>query len=260
MTIKLSTGLRNMLVGGIGFQGAFNRGRIEIRSGSQPANADSPVSGTLLGTVSAASATWTAETAAYQTIVVSGTISGTINNVLVNTLNIIPDGTVAARVDATTTAADLADAINRNGYYRATSSGATVTVTARPGSGTGHNTYSFTVSATTITATAGGATLVAGSASANGLLFASPVPGTTLGVLSKSSNQVWSFNGAVAGTAGWARFYGPATDDGSTTSLLLPRLDGSVATSGGDFNLSNIVIAVGVPNTMDTFTWTQPAS
>lgn len=257
MTTRLSTGLRDGLVGTMGFQGLLGRGYIGIYSGSQPASADSPATGTLLGRVTASSGALTQETRSSQTITIAGA-SGSIDSVLINTLNIIPDGIVSFRDDVNTTASDLCDAINRNGIFTATVSGAVVTVRPRPGAGAAFNAYTISTTDTTLTATVGAGTLNAttGIAAVNGLLFAAPASG----VLSKSPLQTWSFSGIAAGTAGWARFYGQPTDDGSTTSLILPRLDGSVATSGGDFNLSNIVVASGVPNTVDTFTWTQPAS
>lgn len=88
--------------------------------------------------------------------------------------------------------------------------------------------------------------------STNGLTFAA----ASAGAVSKSG--VWSFNGVAVGTAGWFRFRGNAADAGGI-SAVLPRLDGSIAVSGADMNLSNISIAIGSPNTIDTFTWTQPA-
>ena len=87
----------------------------------------------------------------------------------------------------------------------------------------------------------------------NGLTFAAASGGSV------SKSGVWSFAGLANGTAGWFRLKGNALDnDGASTTL--PRVDGSIATSGADLNLSNIAIAVGAPNTVDTFTWTQPAS
>ena len=86
----------------------------------------------------------------------------------------------------------------------------------------------------------------------NGLTFAA----ASGGAVAKSG--VWSFNGIAAGTAGWFRLKGNAVDAGGA-STTLPRVDGSVAVSGADLSLSNIAIAVGAPNTIDTFTWTQPA-
>lgn len=86
----------------------------------------------------------------------------------------------------------------------------------------------------------------------NGLTFAAANAGSV------SKSGVWSFNGIEAGTAGWFRLKGNAVDTG-LLSTTLPRIDGSVATSGADLNLSNIVIAIGAPNTIDQFTLTLPA-
>jgi hypothetical protein len=87
----------------------------------------------------------------------------------------------------------------------------------------------------------------------NGLTWADAVNG----VASKSTS-VWSFNGIAAGTAGWFRLKGNAPDAGAL-STTLPRIDGSIATSGGDISMSNITVAVGAPNTIDAFTMTLPA-
>ncbi len=87
----------------------------------------------------------------------------------------------------------------------------------------------------------------------NGLTFATAADGAV------SKSGVWSFNGVAAGTAGWFRFKGNALDN-DLLSTTLPRLDGSIAVSGADMNLSNISIAIGAPTTCDGFVWTQPAS
>lgn len=86
----------------------------------------------------------------------------------------------------------------------------------------------------------------------NGLTFAAAANGAV------SKSGVWSFDGVAAGTAGWFRLKANALDN-DTLSTTLPRLDGSIATSGADMNLSNITIAVAAPNTIDSFTYTQPA-
>ena len=150
MTVRLSTALRNNLVGTTGFAATFANGVIDIYSGAQPATADSAVTGVLLGTVTLNSGAFT------------------------------------------------------------------------PGSPT------------------------------NGLTFATAANG---GVL---KSGVWSFNGVATATAGWFRLRGN-TADGGGLSTSLARLDGSIGTSGADLNLSNIAIAIGAPNTIDTFTWSQPA-
>jgi hypothetical protein len=89
----------------------------------------------------------------------------------------------------------------------------------------------------------------------NGLEFDAPAAG----VVSKAVAEVWQMVGIAAGTAGWFRLMGNPTDAlGSSTSL--PRMDGSVATSGGDLTLPTVTIAIGTPITIDTFQFTLPAS
>ena len=80
-----------------------------------------------------------------------------------------------------------------------------------------------------------------------------------IGVISKSS-EVWKFLGLnPGGTAGWFRFYS-AADTPANTSTTTARIDGSVATSGADMNLSNISIVLNAPNTIDVFSFTLPAA
>lgn len=148
--LRLSTGLRTSLAGTTGLAAALANGVIEIRTGTQPASADSAASGTLLGTVTLASGPFT------------------------------------------------------------------------PGSET------------------------------NGLTFAAASGGSV------SKTGTWSFVGVAQGTAGWFRFKANGVDDGGT-STSLPRLDGSISTSGADMSLSNINISVGAPTTIDMFTVTIPA-
>lgn len=86
----------------------------------------------------------------------------------------------------------------------------------------------------------------------NGLTFAAASGGSV------SKSGVWGFNGVDNGTAGWFRLKGNALDS-NALSTVLPRVDGSIATSGADMNLSNIVIAIGAPNTIDSFSFQIPA-
>lgn len=87
----------------------------------------------------------------------------------------------------------------------------------------------------------------------NGLTFATPASGAVT-----KSNDVWKFIGLAAGTAGWFRHVGNATDDGSV-STTLPRLDGSIAAGAGDLRMSSIAITVGVPVTVDVYSFAIPA-
>lgn len=251
--IRLSTALRNNIVGPKGVGATFAGGIVEIRTGTQPTTADSAATGTLLGVLTVASGAFTAETRATATITLSGS-SGSINTVNVGTtgpVNIIPLGAVSFTTDLTTTAAALRDAIIRAGLYHATSSGAVVTVIAPNGTGDAHNGLALSTTVTTMTATSSG-NMSGGVDAVNGLQFSAPASG----VLSKSG--VWSFNGIAVGTAGWFRMKASALDD-DTASTTLARLDGSIATSGADMNLSNIAITVSSPVTVDTLTITIPA-
>lgn len=151
MALRFSTGLRNATIGIIGMAGALANGVIEIYTGAQPASANDPVTGTLLGTV--------------------------------------------------------------------TTNGAVFT----PGSPT------------------------------NGLTFAAAANGA----VAKSASN-WQFSGLANGTAGWFRFKANAVDAGALSTTHV-RLDGSIATSGGDMTIGNINVTVGAPNTVDQFVLTYPA-
>lgn len=86
----------------------------------------------------------------------------------------------------------------------------------------------------------------------NGLTFAAAAGGTV------SKTGTWSFVGLAAGVAGHFRFKGNAVDDGSL-STTLPRLDGTCAVSGGDLSITTVNITVGMPVTIDGFSYTTPA-
>jgi len=256
MTVRFSTGVRNALLEGHGISSLFNKGSIRIYTGAQPATADAAFTGTLLGTVTLSSATLTPETRATGAITVTGG-SVSVTTVTVGTFNIIPDGAVAYNASINQTASDLCDAINRNAVFDATVSTNVVTITARPGSGTAYNGLTLT-STGSVTASYGAGTVSGGLASANALTFAPP----SAGVLGKPTTATWSFVGVAAGTAGWFRFVGSIADAGSAIigAPHYARIDGSIATSGGDMGLSNIAVTVGAPNTVDRFNITQPAA
>lgn len=101
------------------------------------------------------------------------------------------------------------------------------------------------------TVTVDGAAFTPGSPT-GGLEFGAPASG----VVAKSVAETWKFTGLAAGTAGWFRFVGNALDGGAS-STSLPRIDGSIARTGGDLNLSNTTIAVGAPTTIDVFQLTM---
>jgi len=87
----------------------------------------------------------------------------------------------------------------------------------------------------------------------NGLEFGDAASG----IISKAASETWQDAGLAAGTAGWFRFVGNATDAGAA-STTLPRIDGSVGTSGADLNMSSTSIVAGSTYTIDSFQLTLP--
>jgi hypothetical protein len=73
----------------------------------------------------------------------------------------------------------------------------------------------------------------------NGLEFGA----AAAGVIAKAVGETWQGTGIAAGTAGYFRLCANPTDDGSA-STSLPRIDGSVGTSGADLNMSTTTITV----------------
>jgi hypothetical protein len=59
MTVNVSSKFKELLLGPISFPMIFNGGRIDIYSGAQPASADYPKQGTLLGSVTNLGQAWT---------------------------------------------------------------------------------------------------------------------------------------------------------------------------------------------------------
>jgi len=80
--------------------------------------------------------------------------------------------------------------------------------------------------------------------------------GSTSGTMVKSPYEVWSGNIAVSGTAGWARIYDRNRITGASTNAV--RLDGSVATTGAQFNLANTTLQAGSPISLDSLNITLP--
>lgn len=80
--------------------------------------------------------------------------------------------------------------------------------------------------------------------------------GSTTGTMIKDPFEVWSGNITTSGTAGWARFYDKTRTTGASTTAV--RLDGSVATTGGQFNLANTTLTAGSPLSLDSMNITEP--
>jgi hypothetical protein len=78
------------------------------------------------------------------------------------------------------------------------------------------------------------------------------------GAVAKAAAEVWSGVGLDDGTAGWFRFYDNAVDDGASTTAI--RMDGAIATSGAEINMSNTSIVTSGTVTIDGFVVTLPAA
>lgn len=87
----------------------------------------------------------------------------------------------------------------------------------------------------------------------NGLNWDTPSAGT----ISKPPGDTWKGVGIAAGVAGWARYCANPLDDGGA-SITLARIDASVGKSTGDFQMSNVNVEIGVPNTVDVATLRLP--
>jgi len=263
MAIRLSKGLRNFLLEGGSLKQGLANGIIKVYTGSQPSAADDAATGTLLCTYTLSSGAHTAEVRATGSLTISGTTSGSVDTVTVNSIDIL-GGAVTHTGDHNTTATAVAAAINnnpKNQLYVASSTGASgvVTLTAKPGLGTSVNGHA--VSATATTCTVGTfvniGSGVAGVNPANGLRFGDSAAGTLI----KDAAQTWTGVAAATGTAGWFRFQGSVSDAGSAdSSEVYHRLDGSIATSGADLNLTSTSIASGATQTISTFSVTMPAA
>lgn len=257
MTLRYSTGLRNHLAGGGSFKNAFQNGRIEIYTGSQPASADAAVTGTLLCTVTNNNGAHTAEVQATAGITITGT-AGSVNTVTVNGINII-DAAVPFNTSVTQTAADLADAINNCQSipeYSASANAGVVTITAPKGLGAGANGFVVATTVTTLIATpsnmAGGVTAV------NGLKFGA----ASAGAVAKLASQIWEGTNAVGGTAGWYRMFAAVADAGGADATgLLIREDGAISTSGQQLNMTgSTTLTAAAKTTINSWTRTVPAA
>ena len=78
------------------------------------------------------------------------------------------------------------------------------------------------------------------------------------GYIEKCSEETWSGVGLAAGTAGYFVLVANPTD-ALAASTTLPRIMGSIGTSGADLNLATTTITVGNTLTIDTFKLTLPA-
>jgi hypothetical protein len=258
MTIRFSSGLRNFLNEGSSLKQAFAGGRLQIRSGAQPASANDAAAGTLLATITLSSGAHTAEVSSVGSVDLTGGASGSVDTLTVNGIEIMGSAT-PFNTSLAQTATDVVNKINdnpKNMLFKASvTSTDVITITAKPGLGTLPNAWAVASTTTTITKT--DANMAGGVNSVNGLRFNDSIAG----VLSKIATDVWSGLGVSDGVAGHFRFLGAVADAGSSdSSEVFLRIDGSIATSGADLNMTNTNIVTSATQTISTATITVPAS
>lgn len=76
------------------------------------------------------------------------------------------------------------------------------------------------------------------------------------GVLAKAPAEVWSGVNLATGTAVWFRHVG-AADDG-TSSTTQPRVQGTIATVGADYNVSSTGLTSGATQSIDGYSIALP--
>jgi hypothetical protein len=272
MTLRFSPALQNFIAERGSWKNAFDDGSIEVYSGAQPATPDLAVTGNLLVTITSSAGALTNETKALGVITLSaGTTTG--DNVTAVTLNgqALLTATVNWNTSLTQTAADVCTNINRNPANKlvvATNSGAVITLTAVPGIGA-------TLNAKTLSTGVAGSMVAAvtstsfGSGTGGGTAGVTAVNGLKMdynaaaGLMTKDTTQTWSGTAVGAGTqtAGYFRYKGSVSDAGALdSSAVYLRMDGAIATSGSEMNMSSTSITNGALQTVSTFSFTVPAA
>lgn len=79
------------------------------------------------------------------------------------------------------------------------------------------------------------------------------------GVIAKAAGEAWSATGLANGNAGYFRVV-TDSDDGTTASATEVRIDGTIAVSGSDMDMTSTAIALGAPLLINSATFTMPKS
>lgn len=250
MTLRLSTGLRNEMLGLYGGNARYG-GTLAVLTATDIAAVDGGAGADSL--TSAAGAFLTAGFAVGDSIIVAGFTGGAagligpfeILSVDAGTIT-VPTGSLAD--DGATESVTIV-AI-KGGSFRDIFKRGVLKIYTGYQPATADTAFSGTL---LVTISLASGTFVSG-APANGLDFGE----ASAGVISKASG-VWSGVAIATGTAGWFRLYANPADAGGA-STTLPRLDGMVSTSGAELNMSSTSIVTGSTITIDTFTVTFPAA
>lgn len=267
MAVRLSPALQNYLLAGGTLQRAFDGGRILIYSGSQPTTPNLAPTGTLLCTITNNSLSRTAEVQAVGSVTLNTGGAGSVNTITVAGITILRSA-VNFNSSLNQTASDVISAINNYvnplGIIASSGGGAVINLTMPKGTGTRGNALTVASTVTTITKT--DVNTAGGVDSVNGLhLDYNAVTGqvSILGAIASQANyvaEVWSGVVSNAGTAGWFRFEGSVADaEALDNSAVFLRLDGAVATSGAELNITNTTLVASATETVTSFQVNEPA-
>jgi hypothetical protein len=266
MTLRFSPALQNFIAETGSWKDAFDNGSLEIYSGAQPATPDLAPTGTLLAIITASSGAKTNEVSATVEITLTSS-GGSVDTLTLAGLEIMGSAT-AYNGSLTQTAADVALKINRNPknkFVAATSSLGVLTLTALPGFGTLLNSAALACTTTTMVATVTSTSF--GSGTGGSVAGVNPANGLKMdynaadGVMTKDTTQSWTGAALVTGTAGWFRYKGSVVDAGSLDSNdVFLRMDGTIATSGAEMNMSSTAVVAAAVQTVSEFEFTIPAA
>lgn len=240
MPLRFSSGLVKKMVDTGSVRSLLTGGKILIFAGAQPASADdAPTTSALLtmgnmaapvqSAISGSGTGGTLAAATYYYVVTALNAMG--ETVASNETNYVATGSTSS---VTVSWAAVTGATSYR-IYRGTGAGA-------------ENTY-FSAAAGATSYVDTGAAGTAGSppgADTSGIKFDTDGTG---GILKQLAATDWSGTVANSGTAGWFRICAP-TDAGTGSSTTEARMDGSIATSGGQMNLASLTFTAGAPFTV----------
>ena len=116
--------------------------------------------------------------------------------------------------------------------------------------------YSGTAPASPDDAVPGGATLLCTVSVSGGATGVTLEASATAGQLLKAAGESWEGVNAATGTATWFRLAPTADAADASTSAL--RVQGTVAQSGADLNITNTSLTSGATQTVDYFSVLMP--
>jgi hypothetical protein len=232
------------------YYGAVQGGVLDLWDGPGPATANLAATGSLLSTLTENGGVQTFETQAQWSVSLSGTTSGSVNEITLGLYQLLPSA-VNYATSFNNTASLVAAAINAAHNFLGITAipvGAIIYLYAPHGSGTSFNNMICAATATTLTATASGAASTAGVAHANGLLWLyPPVANADVGSVISGGGGTWETSAALkTSTIGYARLRLDGADNNGTSSTYR-RIQFTCSTSGADIIFPILTTVIGSP-------------